>query len=74
MLDDNNYIFIYVYPFVSILGITSIFLLSKIKLANQVITKQRKNIFSSVKDSIQNMFSILKNNKPYRDFEFGFMF
>lgn len=72
MLDDFNYIFVYVYPIIGILGMVSIFMLSRIPQPLEVPIK------SSLKESLINSFSYMKNvlisNKAFRHFELGFMF
>ena len=73
LLDFNNYIFVYVFPIMAILGVLSIFLLTKIQFPKEEVVKIRKNIFESVYQSGKNMYCILKDNVPYRHFEFGFM-
>lgn len=71
LLDWDNYSFIYVYPILALLGISSVFLLSKIPYSDN-ITIKRTFIKASV-DSLKNTFTILKTNKPYLHFEMGFM-
>jgi MFS family permease len=75
LLDMNNYSYIYIYPVLAVLSIFSVVLLSKAVKINY-IDERNKNKFtliSSVKNSIASMLDIIKNNKPYRDFEFAFM-
>lgn len=80
LLDTDNYIFVYVFPLIAILGILSVFILSKIKYPDSIINSTDgvievpKRFFNSVKESASGMISILKNNVPYRHFEIGFMF
>lgn len=73
LLDFDNYAFRYVYPLIGILGIVSIFLLSKIRVENY-ISKIRKSFLNSVRYSFGEFKKIMKENKAYRDFEIGFMF
>ena len=73
MLDYDNYIYIYVYPVVAVLGIISIFLLTLIDKSVKAEVRDFKPFFVSVKDSIRKMFRVIKFNKPFRDFEIGFM-
>ncbi len=73
LLDYNNYSFVYVMPVLGVLGIVSIFLLSFIDFDNVEEQPIKLNLFEAIKYSIRNMVSIVKTNKPYRDFEIGFM-
>lgn len=74
LLDYDNYAFRYIYPLLGLLGITSIFLLSKIEitLPSQVLVKDK--FLKSIKKSVLKMRDILKNDKPYFYFEMSFMF
>ncbi len=74
LLDYDNYAFTYIFPIASVLGITSIYLLSKIDYKPPEEIEIKKSIFESVVQSIKNMNRILRNNKPYLHFEIGFMF
>ena len=73
LLDYDNYAFKYIYPIIGILGIVSIFLLSKIRVGN-VIISVRKSLIDSIRTSLKEFVLIMKRNKAYRDFEIGFMF
>ena len=73
LLDLDNTIFVYIYPLMGILGIISLFLLSNInydEINNEVI---KISFLSSISKSFRNMKNIIKNDKPFRDFEIGFM-
>ncbi len=74
LLDYDNYAYRYIYPLVAVLGIFSIFILTKINY--QVSTKPvpKTKFFDAVWTSVKKMLGILKGNKPYRDFEIAFMF
>ena len=74
LLDNNNFAFVYVFPLMSVLSIISVFLLSKIDYSKLIQETKGSNLWESMKISIQDMFNILKTNKPYRHFEIGFMF
>ena len=80
LLDNYNFAFTYVFPVIAILGIISIFLLSKINFKQQEVietpvVKQKDQIFiSNIRKSFSNIYHIIKNNKSFRDFELGFMF
>jgi len=74
LLDYNNYAFTYIYPMVALLGISSIFILTKIDYKVTETDEPRTNFYTSIISSLKNMVQILKGNKPYRDFEISFMF
>jgi len=74
LLDYNNYAFTYIYPMVAVLGILSIFILTKIDYQVAETYVPKTNFFMAIYNSLKNMILILKGNKPYRDFEFSFMF
>jgi hypothetical protein len=73
LLDVDNFAFRYVFTLVAILGVLSLFLLSKIEYSEQ-ITKRADRFFTSIRKSVLTMVGILKGNKPYLHFEAGFMF
>ncbi|MFC2119202.1 MFS transporter, partial [Bacteroidota bacterium] len=73
LLDYDNYAYVYVYPSLAVLGIISIFLLSRIKFKSNEDVIKKQSIKYSIIDSGKNMLRIIKTNKPYRDFEIGFM-
>jgi hypothetical protein len=73
LLDYDNYAFTYVFPVASVLGMTSIYLLSKINYTPPDVIKVKTTLLVSVARSIKNMVQILKTNKPYLHFEIGFM-
>jgi len=74
LLDYNNFAFIYVIPTAAIFATISVFVLSMIEFPEEMGIVVKRNIFSSVKTSIRDMYSILKSNTPYRHFEYGFMY
>jgi hypothetical protein len=72
-LDANPFVFVYVYPFMAGLGILSIYVLAAIPYKHlDVDISARLGIWTSVRESLKNMFRIFRENKPYRDFETGF--
>jgi len=71
-LDLDNFIFIYVYPVLGILGYVSIHILSKIPIRIPE-TKDLQNKRFKVLESLKRLLFILKNNKAFRDFEGAFM-
>ncbi len=73
LLDYKSYSYIYVYPLLAFLGIASIYILTQIKY-QAPITEKTGSIIASLKKVKQNLIHIIKTNKPFRDFETGFMF
>ncbi len=73
LLDFKSYSYTFVYPFLALLGIASIYILTQIKYQAPVIQKTG-SILISLKKVQKNLISIIKTNKPFRDFEIGFMF
>ena len=74
LLDYDNSAYRYIYPFIAVLGIFSVFILTRIEYHVSSDIPPRKTFFSAVWTSLKKMVNILKNNKPYRDFEMSFMF
>lgn len=73
LLDINNYAFTYVFPILSVLGIFSIYLLTFIEYTVPAIEIKR-SFLESLKQIYSRMADIVLKNKPFRDFEIGFMF
>jgi len=73
LLDKVPHAYTFVYPFLAVLGISSIFILTKIDYNPPVNEKKRNGIFKSLKEIQRNLRQIIKKNKPFRDFEIGFM-
>ncbi len=74
LLEADNYAFTYVYPFIAVVGIISVFLLSfAVKKEYMAGHSEQRTVMESVKASFPNLVNIIKRNKPYRDFELGFM-
>ncbi len=74
LLDFDNYAFTYIYPILSIIGILSIYLLTLIDYIPLQAQVFSKSVWSSIKAVYKKMVDIIVRNKPYRDFEVGFMF
>lgn len=77
LLDIDNYSFVYIVPFIGILGVLSGFILASIVNVDDEpisIERPKKTVFQSVRDSINEMWLILVKNTPYKHFEMGFMF
>jgi len=73
LLDKYSNAYTYVYPFLALLGISSIFILTQIKYS-PTVSQNKRSISEALKEIKANIFNILKTNKPFRDFEIGFMF
>jgi MFS family permease len=73
LLDFDFYAFRYVFPVIGGLGILSIMVLSNIDFSRTAISTASGSILVSIRNSVRNMVRILVTNKPYRDFEIGFM-
>jgi hypothetical protein len=73
LLDHNNFFFVYALPATGLLGIASGFVLAAIPAPEPSSVPEKKTLLASVKQSIREMWSILKENVPYRHFEAGFM-
>ncbi len=72
LLDYDHFAFIYVFPLLGILGVFSIFLLSRIDYEDTGQPVQ-KSFLNSVKVSFANLVNILRFNIPYRHYEISFM-
>ncbi|MCK5846517.1 MAG: MFS transporter [Bacteroidales bacterium] len=72
MLDDYAFSFVYVYPLMGILGVISIFLLSRIPQVEEIPVKS--SFSESIRNSFKYMKGVLRSNKPFLHFEIGFMF
>jgi len=74
LLDHDPYAFRYVYPLIAIIGIGSLFLFSLIHIESGETYEVRQGVLQSVVNSLRRSFNTLISNKPFRDFEIGFMF
>jgi len=74
LLDTDNFAFRYVFPFVGVLGVISLFILSGIDYSRVTQSSAAMSFKASVRESWKTTVNILKYNKPYRHFEVGFMF
>jgi len=74
MLDVDPFSFVYVYPVMGVLGIISLFLLSfAVRVDYLQPEKEVLSMMASLCKSFRDMKAIILSNKPYRDFELGFM-
>jgi hypothetical protein len=69
-MDPNSYR--YFYPIVGLLGMISVFQLTKIEF-KQVIEPATTPLWKSLGSSFKRIFSILKHNTPFRHLEIGFI-
>ncbi len=72
LLDMDNYAFVYVFPFTGMLGIISIFFLSGIQIKQEITLAPKEKFWVSIRTSMKRMQGVLKNDKPFRQFELGF--
>ncbi len=73
ILDKDPFAFIYIYPFVAVLGIFSIYMLTSIPFdkRNESLKKNiHVRIFSA---ALQRVVDIFRSNKPYLHYQIGFM-
>jgi len=70
--DPNSYR--YVFPVISIIGMLSVWLLAQIKHNGEAIEVEKTPIWQSIKRQIKDMQKKMSLNKPFRDFEIGFMY
>ncbi|MBN1198743.1 MAG: MFS transporter [Bacteroidales bacterium] len=73
LLDHDNYAFTWVFPFIGILGVVSLFVLSNIDYSGVTQYPKAQKFFDSVRQSFFTMVNIMRTNKPYLHFEIGFM-
>lgn len=73
LLDYYSYSFRYIYPFSAVLSIIGGYIFLKIPYRGRS-SKIEKSLFGSLLSSVSDMAEVIKKNKPYRDFEIGFMF
>lgn len=74
LLDEHLYAYVYVFPLIALLGIASVFLLSRIEYKAEAFKFPSLPFFTSVAVSAREMVKIIRTNHPYRHFEIGFMF
>ncbi|MGE5316639.1 MAG: MFS transporter [Chloroflexota bacterium] len=71
-LDPSAYRWVFVIA--AIAGTSSTWFLSKINYHEEKIHQNLGGLWPSVKESIKNLRNILRDNLPFRHFEWGFMF
>lgn len=74
VLDLNPSAYRWVFVIAAIAGTSSTWFLSKINYHEEKIHQNLGGLWPSVKESIKNLRNILRDNLPFRHFEWGFMF
>jgi hypothetical protein len=72
-LDHDYFVFTISLPIAGALGIVSLWLLSMIRFP-LIEKSESSSLLDLTKKSVAEMLLILKQNKPYRNYELGFMF
>lgn len=73
MLDTDPGAYTLIYPGLAVLGIASVFILMQIDYRVPNYRPPKKGLGDSVRQSVKNMWDILRGNRPFRDFEIGFI-
>jgi len=73
LLDIDMTAFKYIYPFMGVLGVYSIYILSKIRIDGANIEYEKKHIKRVIIDSFTNTYAVLKENRPFLRFQISFM-
>lgn len=71
-LDPSSYRWVFIIAAVS--GTLSTYFLSRISYKEETVLDSLGGIWQSVKQSVKNLRNILRDNLPFRHFEWGFMF
>ncbi|HNW88741.1 MAG TPA: MFS transporter [Bacteroidales bacterium] len=74
LLDLNHDIYRYVFPVVSVLGIFSVWLLAQLSSNDVIVERPEMPLMRSIQQTIRNMRQKMRTNRPFRDFQAGFMF
>ncbi|MEI6853176.1 MAG: MFS transporter [Bacteroidota bacterium] len=74
LLDYDQNSFRFVFPVISALGMLSVWLLASIRHNKQMIESVTIPMWQSIKRQIKDMRHKMSGNKPFRDFEVGFMY
>lgn len=72
-LDYDNFAFTKVYPILALIGIASVHLLSRIQNLENKVSEIRQKFWKSVLISFKINVEILKSNRPFLNFQIGFM-
>ncbi|MBN2857987.1 MAG: MFS transporter, partial [Candidatus Delongbacteria bacterium] len=73
LLDHYSYSFRFIYPASAVLSIIGGYIFLKIPYRDRSV-RIEKTLVKSLIGSVGDMADVVKKNKPYRDFEIGFMF
>ncbi len=73
LLDFDDSAYVYIFPVISILGIYSVYLLSKIMVKTNAVDHVAVQLKEVLKNALIKIKTIMKVNKPFKDFEAGFM-
>ena len=73
LLDMDNFAFRYIYPVTAVLSMIGGYVFLKIPYDDKE-PDIKLPLLKSVAGSVSDMVNVIKKNKPYRDFEAGFMF
>lgn len=74
LLDLNPENYHYVYPAIALLGILSVGLLAQLADNNTLMARPALPLWQSLKLTIGNLRQKMRTNKPFSDFQAGFMF
>ncbi|HOY32173.1 MAG TPA: MFS transporter [Bacteroidales bacterium] len=74
LLDLDRDAYRYVFPVVSALGITSVWLLAQLAGNDALVERRDIPLLKSLKLTLTNMREKMRSNRPFRDFQAGFMF
>ncbi len=74
LLDYDKDAYIFVYPFLGLLSIFSVWILGQIDTSKMELDSHKMKIHISLRTTFMRTIEILKTDKAYRDFEIGFMF
>lgn len=73
LLDIDESAYVYIFPLVSLFGIYSLYMLSKIVIEGPVGNSPRKKIREIASNAMVKIRHIMTTNKSFKDFESGFM-
>jgi hypothetical protein len=73
ILDAIPGAYVYTYPFLGLLAMLSIYLISQIKSDDLEREYEKMSLLASWKGTLNKTIDILKYNKPFRDFQMGMM-
>jgi len=74
LLDWDYNMYRFVFPCISVLGMFSVWLLARIRHNGEMPERINIPLLQSIKRTITDMRHKMRSNKPFRDFEIGFMY